>query len=87
MGKCCGETEKSVLTLDHINNDGAEFRKNKEKKYKHNSYSYYKWLQTNNYPSGLQVLCMNCNFSKFINKGKCFHKLPRHLSCEEELLP
>ena len=64
---CCGETEPKFLSIDHINNDGAKHKK------KTNS-NLYRWLKKNDYPSGFQVLCMNCNCGKYRNGGICPHK-------------
>ena len=55
---CCGETNKRILTIDHIHGDGK--RHLKEIK----SQTIYHWLIKNNFPQGFQVLCMNCNFLK-----------------------
>lgn len=65
---CCGETEKSFLTIDHVNNDGAEHRRNEKTNY------IYRWLINNNFPSGFQILCMNCQWGKLRNEGICPHK-------------
>lgn len=75
---CCGEVTPQFLTLDHINNDGYEFR---SKIFSHVGRKYqggagvhtYRWLIRNNYPDGFQVLCMNCNFGKRMNNGVCPH--------------
>lgn len=68
---CCGETEPSFLTLDHINNDGKKHRKEVGR----TGAPFYSWLVKNGFPPGLQVLCANCNMSKEINKGVCAHQL------------
>lgn len=70
---CCGEREIDFLCLDHVNDNGAEERKNN----KYGLAGIFKWLKKNNYPknAGLQVLCFNCNMSKRINGGICIHKL------------
>ncbi len=62
--KCmiCGETRKLCLTIDHINNDGAEHRKISG--VGGGGYNTYCWLKRNNYPRGFQVLCRNCNWIK-----------------------
>lgn len=68
--KCCGETGKSFLTIDHKNNNGAAERKNglKEK-------SLLRHIIKSAFPDTYQILCMNCNFSKKINGGTCEHQL------------
>jgi hypothetical protein len=59
-GKCaiCGEDLFIFLTIDHINNNGAEHRKKV-------GHKLATWLRQNNYPEGFQVLCMNCNHAKW----------------------
>ena len=54
---CCGEKEIQFLSIDHINNDGAKHKKTMEG-------SIITWLIKNNFPSGFQILCFNCNFAK-----------------------
>lgn len=74
---CCGETEESFLTLDHINNDGADHRRElsgKSGKVRGLPGTIYSWAKRNNFPPVFQVLCMNCNFSKFRNGGFCAHQ-------------
>ncbi len=57
--KCCGETASVFLTIDHINNDGADHRR----KIGRGDALYY-WLIKNNFPEGFQTLCRNCNWAK-----------------------
>lgn len=58
--KTCGENHIEFLEIDHINGGGREHRKQ--------LHLYgnvlYRWLIKNNYPSGFQVLCSNCNTKK-----------------------
>jgi hypothetical protein len=68
---CCGETEKSFLTLDHIYNDGRWHRRGHG--IKSGSSTYY-WLKRNEWPSSFAVLCWNCNVGKHRNNGVCPHK-------------
>jgi len=63
---CCGEKEIKFLTIDHINNDGASHRKSI--KCHTGAGSFYYWLKRNGWPSGYQVLCMNCNLGKSLYK-------------------
>ena len=72
---CCGETEPSFMTLDHIDNDGADFRRKIAGKRTAAGYRTYIWLKKNSYPANIQVLCMNCNHGKRMNKGICPHKV------------
>ncbi len=72
---CCGESHFSMLTIDHINNDGAAHRAEIGKGKKNVGSRLYQWLITNKYPTGFQVLCFNCNSSKHVNGGVCEHQL------------
>ncbi len=64
--KCCGENHYEFLTIDHINNDGAEHRKEI-------GGNLYEWLISNNFPEGFQVLCYNCNMCKG-HYPNCYHQ-------------
>ena len=68
--KCCGETAYAFLTIDHINNDGAKHRKEIKRG---GGVAFYYWLKLNNFPSGFQVLCFNCNHAKALYE-KCPHQ-------------
>jgi hypothetical protein len=65
---CCEESSYQFLTIDHINNDGAEHRKTIK------ASNFYSWLKNNNYPkNNFQLLCFNCNCAKHIY-GTCPHQ-------------
>lgn len=68
---CCGETERAFLSIDHINNDGAEHKRQNNIR---TGEQMYRWLGRNNYPDGFQVLCMNCQWGKRNNGGVCPHQ-------------
>jgi hypothetical protein len=72
--KCCREEHIEFLTIDHIDGGGAEHRRKIGKA----TQQVYLYLRRNNYPSGFQVLCMNCNFSIGI-RGYCPHQKEKHL--------
>ncbi len=77
---CCGQDQISLLTIDHMNNDGNIHRK------KIGSF-VYSWLKKNNYPKNFQILCRNCNHAKFLY-GKCPHqKAEEAKSITEEKKP
>ncbi len=63
--KCayCGDTRRLFLTIDHINNDGADHRRNLRTG-KQGGHDIYAWLRKNSYPAGFQTLCYNCNCVK-----------------------
>jgi hypothetical protein len=67
--KCCGETEHKFLTIDHINNNGAEQRRLFGKQ----SQPLYRWIIKNNFPPGFQILCQSCNMGKYLNNNQCPH--------------
>jgi 5-methylcytosine-specific restriction endonuclease McrA len=74
---CCGVKGLEFLTLDHIIP-----RKKMESDLQLMKMGYsaklqgkdlYYWLEKNNFPSGFQILCWNCNFAKG-SLGKCPHE-------------
>lgn len=67
--ECCAETEEMFLSIDHVNNDGAEHRKNEVK-----GNDIYAWLIKNNFPDGFRLLCHNCNMGRHRNGGICPHQ-------------
>lgn len=64
---CCREPNPKFLTMDHINNDGYLHRQSVRK-------DMYRWLIQNNFPTGFQTLCYNCNCARAKNGGICPHK-------------
>jgi hypothetical protein len=65
---CCGESERAFLQIDHVNNDGAQHRREVLRG------KLERWLKRNGWPQGFQVLCCNCNFGRHINGGVCPHQ-------------
>lgn len=63
---CCGEKELGFLTLDHIHGGGKQHRLREGAR-------IYNSLKRNKWPSGYQVLCMNCNWGRRLT-GTCPHK-------------
>jgi hypothetical protein len=72
--KCCkcGFNDLRALTIDHIDNNGAEERR---RLFGHRMYAgttFYRWLRKNNYPNnGYQILCANCNWIKKVEYNRC----------------
>jgi hypothetical protein len=52
----CGETEVSVLQVDHINRGGGKHIRAV------GAARWYRWLIKNNFPPGFRILCANCNW-------------------------
>lgn len=79
---CCGETERSMLTLDHTNNDGAKHRR----MHGHIRWSkhLYGWIIKSQFPKEFQILCYNCNLSKYRCGGTCAHKLQKGSTTREK---
>ena len=74
---CCGEHELDFMSVDHINGGGTEHRRTLR-----GGGRFYKWLMDQNFPDGYQILCFNCNYSKYLG-GVCAHK--RNLAADEDL--
>jgi hypothetical protein len=58
----CGETRLSCLTLDHIEQNGAEKRREGEKV----GAVLHAELKRLKFPSGFRVLCSNCNWKAWL---------------------
>ena len=69
---CCGESEEDFLTLDHINGGGSK----QKRELRGGSTRLMQILKKEKYPTGYQVLCMNCNLSKG-KHGSCIHNTLR----------
>jgi hypothetical protein len=57
----CGVSDLDMLTLDHLNNDGAEHRDTHKISGGSSTYSY---IKKNDYPDGYQTLCWNHQWKK-----------------------
>src|SRR3990167_2782356 len=68
--ECCNESILEFLTLDHINDDGAEHRRKLRSRQSRRLYDDIIWR---NFPSGFRVLCFNCNSARGFY-GYCPHK-------------
>lgn len=72
--KCCGEAQRFFLTIDHIENDGADHRRSLKGQIGKGGASFYDWLVRMKFPTGFQTLCRNCNWGKHANGGICPHQ-------------
>ena len=65
----CQETDPDVLSIDHVENNGAAERKELTKNQKSTTrngggHRFYQYLKRNQFPSGYQTLCMNHQWKK-----------------------
>jgi len=63
----CNVNQYAFLAIDHIEGGGNQHRNGGAKKI-----NVYTWLKRNNFPTGFQVLCHNCNMAKGFY-GECPH--------------
>lgn len=66
----CGINDIDMLTIDHINDDGAEMRRASGKGVHFCGNNFYRWLKKMGFPKGFQVLCANCNLKKEITRRR-----------------
>jgi hypothetical protein len=57
----CGVTDIDLLTLDHVNNDGAHHRENDDRAVGN---KLYRLVRRENFPPGYQTLCWNHQWKK-----------------------
>lgn len=67
---CCGEEGDVFLTIDHVNNDGAEHRRELGSS---GGPQFYRDIIERGFPPEFQVLCFNCNMAKHL-RGECPHQ-------------
>lgn len=65
------------LTIDHINNDGAEHKRSRA------GVDLYDWIIKHNFPDTFQTLCWNCNCAKG-KYGSCPHTAVKPVSANYE---
>lgn len=65
--ECCGENKELFLTIDHIEGGGHKLRELGQ-------HTDYEHLIKFGFPSGLRILCYNCNCGRERNNGYCPHK-------------
>ena len=71
---CCGQTQKLVLTVDRINNDGYLQRGRWQKRLE-----LYRQIIKDGFPENIQILCFNCKLGAQKNGGICPHKTRRRV--------
>jgi hypothetical protein len=64
----CRTTYLGFLQLDHIEGGGSKQRRENKLS---RTYALLGWLKRNNYPSGYQILCANCNSPGGKGAKKC----------------
>ena len=71
--ECCGETRKEFLALDHIGGGG---KKHRESLGLSGGKGFHAWLERNNFPDIIRILCHNCNCALGFY-GHCPHEKER----------
>jgi hypothetical protein len=72
---CCGESNPLFLTIDHIDNDGAEHRR-KLGVGRQSGSAVMMDLYKRKWPQeGFRLLCFNCNCGRQRNGGICPHEM------------
>lgn len=72
--ECCGETIPELLTIDHINGNGASERR-KRGRGLNEGWDFYAYLRRNGFPKdNYRLLCYNCNIGAYKNGGICPHQ-------------
>jgi hypothetical protein len=70
---CCGETNYTFLTIDHVNGNGTQHRKELFGDRKAGIHMY-RWLRTQGFPQDdYRLMCFNCNLGRQRNGGACPH--------------
>jgi hypothetical protein len=63
-GRCacprCHVRHVELLTIDHVNGDGADHRRALGR----GTRDFYRWLEKRGYPPEYQALCGSCNLAK-----------------------
>jgi len=60
---CCGEDNPDLLTIDHINGNGSQHRR----EVKSGGHGFYRWIINHRFPDNLRLLCWNCNCGLIVN--------------------
>lgn len=74
---CCRVREEVFLSIDHIDQKGAEHREKELGGRQGGSYIFYLWLKRHDFPKdNFRCLCRNCQYAYF-KTGTCPHQTAR----------
>lgn len=71
---CCGLGDERFLTIDHVNNNGNQHRR----ELGGGNRRILGDIIRQGFPPEYQLLCFNCNCAKSTNGGMCPHEADRH---------
>lgn len=72
---CCRVDIPQMLSVDHVNGDGAKHREELFGERKWNpGVRLYDWIIKNNFPDTIRLACYNCNCGAHRNCGVCPHQ-------------
>lgn len=77
---CCGIDHPSFLTIDHINDDGAEQRRQGKQR---RGCAGYRDIIKAGFPEDLRLSCWNCNSGRHFNGGICPHEEARQIEQQQ----
>lgn len=69
--RCCGQSDPSKLTFDHVLDNGSQTRR---ADHCGTAHFYRRLLRGELDRTMYQLLCWNCNFSKHLGGGVCVHQ-------------
>lgn len=78
---CCGESQPTFLSLDHIDGKGTEHRRAMGSRM-----SAVTWAKRHGWPPIFRTACHNCNQGAFLNGGTCPHQREANARAERLLL-
>ena len=67
---CCGDADRNVLEVDHVNGDGGAHRQELRGS---GTTRTYTWALKNRFPPRLQLLCASCHLAK-TRTGSCAYR-------------
>ncbi len=67
----CGFSDIRALSIDHIAGGGLAHARQLGHKNMRGGTNLYRWIRDNGFPTGFQVLCMNCQFIKRHENNEC----------------
>jgi hypothetical protein len=78
---CCGLADERFLTIDHVNNNGNQHRR----ELGGGNRRIFIEILKRGFPPDFQLLCFNCNCAKSTNGGVCPHEADRRAALSDDI--